>query len=307
MGYTIIQSTFSGITSETCYFVPPEQDLEIWRLTLTNNRRSPVSLSVFSAIEWCLWDALDNSSNFQRNYSTGQVEVEGSVIYHKTEYRERRDHFAYFACSAPLAGFDTQREAFLGAYRGWERPICVENGASTNSIANGWSPIGSHHVKIHLAPGETRSVIFLLGYAENLADEKFDPPGSQIINKRRVGQLIAHYLQLENVDDAFRLLQQSWEKLLGKYQVVTPSLHTNRMVNIWNAYQCMITFNMSRSASLFESGIGRGMGFRDSNQDLLGFVHMVPERARQRILDISCHPTSQRRRLSPIPTPDQTW
>ncbi len=287
MGYTIIQSTFSDITSETCYFVPPDQDLEIWRLTLTNNRRSPVSLSVFSAIEWCLWDALDDLSNFQRNYSTGQVEVEGSVIYHKTEYRERRDHFAYFACSAPLAGFDTQREAFLGAYRGWERPICVENGASANSIANGWSPIGSHHVKIHLAPGETRSVIFLLGYAENLANEKFDPPGSQIINKRRVSQLIAHYLQLENVDDAFRLLQQSWEMLLGKYQVITPNLHTNRMVNIWNAYQCMITFNMSRSASLFESGIGRGMGFRDSNQDLLGFVHMVPERARQRILDLA--------------------
>jgi cellobiose phosphorylase len=70
-------------------------------------------------------------------------------------------------------------------------------------------------------------------------------------------------------------------------QVTTGSEHLDRMVNIWNAYQCMVTFNLSRSASLFESGIGRGMGFRDSNQDLLGFVHMVPDRARQRILDIA--------------------
>jgi cellobiose phosphorylase len=286
-GYTVIRSTFNGIVSESCYFVPLNENLEIWRLTLTNQRRTTADLSVFSVVEFCLWDAWDDATNFQRNFSTGQVEIEDGVIYHKTEYRERRDHFAYFACSAPQAGFDTQRETFLGPYRSWDRPLVVERGESANSVAHGWAPVGSHHVKITLAPGEQRTVIFLLGYHENPVAEKFDPPDSQTINKRTVRPVIARYLQPQNVEMAFSALCQYWDNLLANYQVQTPDPHANRMVNIWNAYQCMVTFNMSRSASLYESGIGRGMGFRDSNQDLLGFVHMVPERARQRILDLS--------------------
>lgn len=209
------------------------------------------------------------------------------MIYHKTEYRERRNHFAFFACSEELAGFDTQRDVFLGPYRGWDHPAAVERGCSFNSVAHGWAPLGSHHVKITLEPGETRQVIFLLGYHENPRDQKFDPPGSQRINKRTVKPIIAKYLDKCNVNTAFAALRACWDDLLGMFQVETPDVHTNRMVNIWNAYQCMVTFNLSRSASFFESGIGRGMGFRDSNQDLLGSVHMVPERARRRILDLA--------------------
>ncbi len=245
------------------------------------------------------------ATNFQRNFNTGEVEVEGSVIYHKTEYRERRDHFAYFACSAALAGFDTQREAFLGAYRGWEAPLAVEQGQSANSIAHGWQPIGSHHVRLRLQPGETRQVIFMLGYHENPRDHKFDPPGSQTINKRTVSPLIARYLDPSQVQAAFEALQRYWDGLLGIFQVQTPDEHTNRMVNIWNAYQCMITFNMSRSASYFESGIGRGMGFRDSNQDLLGFVHMVPRTRPPAHPGPGSHPAGKRRRLPPVPAADQ--
>jgi cellobiose phosphorylase len=287
MGYTTIQSTHAGVQATLRYFVPLGENLEIWQLTLTNLRAQPARLSAFSSIEFSLWDAWDDRTNFQRNFSTGEVEVVDGVIYHKTEYRERRDHFAYFACSEPLAGFDTQREAFLGAYRGWDDPVVVQNGESTNSIAHGWQPIGSHHIKMDLAAGETRSVIFVLGYQENPVDQKFDPPSSQTINKRAVRPVIAKYLNPAEVEEAFNRLKTYWEELLGKFQVSSPDEHTNRMVNIWNAYQCMITFNMSRSASYFESGIGRGMGFRDSTQDLLGFLHMVPERARQRILDVA--------------------
>ena len=287
MGYTTIQSTRSGIQASIRYFVPLGENLEVWQLTVTNLRSQPAEISTFSSIEFCLWDAQDDTTNFQRNFSTGQVEIEDNVIYHKTEYRERRDHFAYFACSEPVTGFDTQREDFLGPYRGWDSPAVVENGKSTNSIAHGWQPIGSHHVKLTLAPGEQRTVLFLLGYHENPVDDKFDPPGSQTINKRSVKQIIQRYLDVERVEEAFDNLKTYWQNLLDRFQVRTPNEHTDRMVNIWNAYQCMVTFNMSRSASYYESGIGRGMGFRDSNQDLLGFVHMVPERARQRILDIS--------------------
>jgi len=286
-GYTIITSKLNGIKSSTRYFVPLGESLEVWQVTLTNESGSDTNLSLFSAIEFCLWDANDDTTNFQRNYSIGQVEIVDDVIYHKTEYRERRDHFAYFACSEPLAGFDTQRETFLGAYRGWDEPAAVEAGASCNSIAHGWQPIGSHHIKVSLKAGEQKQIIFILGYQENPKEEKFDPPGSQIINKKSAKKAIEKYLQPANAERAFYELREYWTELLGKLQVTTPDEHTNRMVNIWNAYQCMITFNMSRSASYFESGIGRGMGFRDSNQDLLGFVHMIPERARERILDLS--------------------
>jgi cellobiose phosphorylase len=287
MGYTIIQSTDRQIEAQTRYFVPLGENLEIWQLTLTNHRGEPASLSVFSSVEFCLWDAQDDATNFQRNFNIGQVEVENGVIYHKTEYRERRDHFAFFACSEELAGFDTQRDVFLGSYRGWDNPAAVERGRSFDSVAHGWAPIGSHHVQVALQPGETRQMIFVLGYHENHQDQKFDPPGSQMVNKRTVKPIIAKYLDKDNVDAAFEALCVYWDGLLSIFQVDTPDVHTDRMVNIWNAYQCMITFNMSRSASFYESGIGRGLGFRDSNQDLLGFVHQVPDRARQRILDLA--------------------
>ncbi len=287
MGYSIIGSTSAGIRAETLFFVPLGENLEIWRVKVTNERKEPARLSLFSAVEFCLWDAQDDATNFQRNFSTGEVEVEQGVIYHKTEYRERRNHFAWFACSPKPAGFDTQRDIFLGRSRGWERPAAVERGRSFNSIAHGWSPIGSHHLKLNLNPGETRQVIILLGYQENPKEDKFDPPGSQIINKKRVKPVIAKYLKPREVEKAFLALRAYWDGILGLYQVKTPDKHTNRMVNIWNAYQCMATFNMSRSASFYESGIGRGLGFRDSNQDLLGFVHMVPARARERVLDLA--------------------
>src|ERR1019366_6052693 len=258
LSYTSIAATHGGVRAETLYCVPLGQTLEVWRLRLANLTGERRPLSVFSSVEFCLWDAQDDGTNFQRNFSTGEVEVEGSVIYHKTEYRERRNHFAFFACSETLAGFDTAREAFLGPYRGFDRPIAVERGSAGNSMAHGWAPHGSHHVRLELGPREEREIIFVLGYSENPVAEKFDPPGSQVINKRTVRPVIDHSLQ-----------------------------HANGMVNAWNAYQCMVTFTLSRSTSFYESGIGRGMGFRDSNQDLLGFVQMIPERARQRILDIA--------------------
>jgi cellobiose phosphorylase len=287
MGYTTIGSKRRGIVACTRYFVPLDENLEIWQFTVSNQRQTPAALSIFSAIEFCLWDAQDDSTNFQRNFSIGEVEIEDGVIYHKTEYRERRDHFAWFACSGELAGFDTQRDVFLGPTRGWDRPAAVERGESSNSVAHGWAPIGSHHVRMVLQPGETRQILFVLGYHENPTDVKFDPPDSQIVNKKTAKPTIARYLEPANVDAAFEKLRTYWDGLLGICQVTTPDIHTNRMVNVWNAYQCMATFNMSRSASFYESGIGRGLGFRDSNQDLLGFVHMVPERARERILDLA--------------------
>jgi cellobiose phosphorylase len=287
MGYTTIQSAFRGIHTWIRYFIPLGESLEIWELRVTNQRARSAELSIFSSVEFCLWDAMDDATNFQRNYSVGEVEVDDQVIYHKTEYRERRNHFAYLACSEPLAGFDTDRQAFLGAYRGFTNPLGVERGRLDNSIAHGWQPIGAQHLRLHLAPGEAHTVIFLLGYHENPAEEKFDPPGTQILNKRTVLPIIRNYLQPDTAVGAFDSLQEYWHNLLDIFQVSTPDDHTNRMVNTWNPCQLMATFNFSRSASYFESGIGRGMGFRDSNQDLLGCMHLLPSRARERLIDLA--------------------
>ena len=287
LSYTSISSERNGVRAEMLYFVPLGETLEVWRLRVRNDRDKRADLSVFSSVEFCLWDAEDDATNFQRNFSVGEVEVVDGVIYHKSEYRERRDHFAYFACSEPLAGFDTQRDVFLGTCRGWDSPLAVERGRSFDSVAHGWAPIGSHHIRFSLAPSETRDVVFVLGYSENPTDAKFDPPGTQTINKARVRPVIERWLETGEVERAFGALRDSWGDLLSVLQVETPDPDTDRMVNIWNPYQCMATFNLSRSMSFYESGIGRGMGFRDSSQDLFGCVGMVPARARERILDLA--------------------
>ncbi len=285
MGYTRIESKRNGLAADLLAFVPLHDACEIHRLVLKNCTDEEKELDIFSYIEFCLWNAMDDSSNFQRNYSTGEVEVENNAIYHKTEYRERRNHFAVYAVNHEITGFDTDRDAFVGLYHGAGNPQAVWEGKSRNSVAHGGAPIGSHHLHTRLQPGESISYIFVLGYCENKNKNKFSSPG--IINKEPAYSLLQKYQTDVLVDSAMENLKAYWDTLLGKYTVQSADQKLNRLVNIWNQYQCMVTFNMSRSASYYESGLGRGMGFRDSCQDLLGFVHLIPERARQRILDIA--------------------
>ncbi|MDO4616428.1 MAG: glycosyl transferase [Lachnospiraceae bacterium] len=285
LGYSVLEGSKNQVEASQLLFVPRGEQALINQLTLANHSDQKKELELFSYIEWCLWDANDDSTNFQRNYSIGEVEIEGNAIYHKTEYRERRDHYAVFWCSRDIAGFDTSREAFCGPYSGVSAPEAVVRGACTNSLAHGWQPVGAHHVHITLEPGDTATVLFGLGYIENPRDEKWESPG--IINKDRARALMCRFSNDTQVQQAMDALRSYWSELLSHMQVQSTDEKLDRMVNIWNQYQCMVTFNMSRSASYYESGMGRGMGFRDSCQDLLGFVHMIPERARERILDIA--------------------
>lgn len=285
LGYTQITGAKNGLTAEVLYFVPLEDNCEVHRLLLRNTTASEKQIRLFSFLEFCLWNAYDDMTNFQRNYSTGEVEVEDSVIYHKTEYRERRNHYAFYGVNHPLAGFDTDREEFLGLYHGLHNPQAVLEGEPRNSMACGWAPIASHCLDLKLAPGEERELIFVLGYAENDPAAKFVQKG--VINKAPARKILEKYATGPAVAAAFAELKDYWSQTLSGYQVESTDPKLNRMVNIWNPYQCMTTFNLSRSASYFESGIGRGIGFRDSNQDILGFVRMVPDRARQRILDLA--------------------
>ncbi len=285
MGYTRITGVKNQIEASLLAFVPLHDSCEINRLVITNKSDKKRHLDLFSFVEFCLWNAQDDMSNFQRNFSTGEVEVIGSTIYHKTEYRERRNHYAIYTVNCPVDGFDTSRDEFIGVYNGFSDPQVVKEGKSHNSIAHGWQPIGSHHISIDLEPGESKSFIFLLGYCENPKDQKWEAPN--VINKTPAKKLIDAYSTDAQVDAAFDQLKKYWNELLSRYTLTCKDEKLNRVVNIWNQYQCMVTFNMSRSASYYESGLGRGMGFRDSCQDLLGFVHLIPDRARARIIDIA--------------------
>ena len=285
IGYSRFTSSKNDIQASVLAFVPMNDTCEINQVKLTNNSSSAKTLSLFSYVEWCLWNADDDMKNFQRNFSTGEVEIVDSTIFHKTEYRERRNHYAVYSVNAKIDGFDTIRDEFLGAYNGTDDPTAVKNGACTNSVASGWQPIASHQINITLNPGETKSFVFVLGYIENPEDEKWESKG--VVNKKRAYEMLDRYKTDADVDKAFAELNEYWNGLLSKYTVKSSNDKVDRMVNIWNQYQCMVTFNMSRSASYYESGIGRGMGFRDSCQDLLGFVHLIPDRARERIIDIA--------------------
>ena len=285
LGYSIITGERGGLRVSQTAFVPLNYNGEVNKITVKNNSSEKKIFKLFSFVEFCLWNAQDDSTNFQRNFSLAEMEIEGSTIYHKTEYRERRNHYAFYSVNAPICGFDTDRDTFIGMYNGFDNPQCVLDGKSANSVASGWAPIASHCLDITLEAGEEKDFVFILGYVENDDDKKWD--SLNVINKDKAHEMIDALSTTEAVDKAFEANKKYWNDLLSVYHVESDDDKLNRMVNIWNQYQCMVTFNMSRSTSYFESGIGRGMGFRDSNQDLLGFVHQIPKRARERILDIA--------------------
>jgi cellobiose phosphorylase len=285
LGYTIVDSSRNNIAAKQELLVPRGQHCLLQRISVKNTGDSPKAIKLFPYVEFCLWDAMDDSSNFQRNYSIGEVEVEDGVIYHKSEYRERRDHYSFLWTNCAVDGFDTARDAFIGVYGGPAKPQAVANGHCTGSIAHGWAPVGAMELEFYLRPGQEDSFLLGLGYVENPRDEKFSAPG--VINKIPARNMMARFEGDRQFDSALLELRWFWEQLLSRFTLSSEDERLDRMVNIWNQYQCMVTFNMSRSASYFESGLGRGMGFRDSCQDLLGFVHMIPKRARQRILDIA--------------------
>jgi cellobiose phosphorylase len=285
LGYTRIRGERRDLSAEVMFCVPLGDSVELHRLALHNRSRTRRRITVFSFLEFCLWDASDDATNLQRNLNIGEVEVDGGTIYHVTGYRERRDHFAFYHAGAPIVGFDTDRDAFLGPYRGLHEPHVVATGRSQNSIASGGSPIASHALEIELLPGELRAIVFALGYVENPRDAKWSESGG--CDKRKARAVIDKYADAAAVDRALVDLGDHWSRVLDTLHVESRDLRFDRMVNVWNPYQCMTTYHMSRSASYFETGVGRGIGFRDANQDLLGLVQLAPERARERLVALA--------------------
>lgn len=302
-GYSKISSKKNDVKADVLYMVPNGDNCEIEMLTIKNEGKTDKSLSLVSFVEWCLYNASDDCQNFQRNFSTGEVEIEGSAIYHKTEYRERRNHFAFYSCSEKLDGFDTDRETWMGLYNSFANPQTVVKGESGNSVADGWSPIASHRVNVNLKPGEEKTVIFILGYVENENGKKWlskadaekavkkgllrTNTASGVINKEKAYEIQKKFNTKSKVEKSFKELKAFWDEIMSHFTLKTGDEKLDRMA-IWNQYQCVVTYNFARSASYFESGIGRGMGFRDTSQDMLGVAHQLPaKRIRERLFDVA--------------------
>ena len=307
-GYTKISSAKNGIKADVLYMVPNGENAEVQMITLTNTSSAKKSVSLVSFVEWCLYNALDDTTNFQRNFSTGEVEIEGGAIYHKTEYRERRNHFAFYSVNAKPDGFDTDRETFLGLNNNLDEADVVMSGKSGNSVADGWSPIASHRLNIELEAGASKTCIFVLGYIEMDDDKKWADlaegqvsengcapaskgllqtnPKMRVINKEKAIALQKRFETPAQVEASFNELKKFWDGLLSNFTLTTGDEKLDRMA-VWNQYQCIVTYNFARSASYFESGIGRGIGFRDTSQDMLGVVHQIPTRARERLFDVA--------------------
>ena len=285
MQYQRFISKKNDLEMDLLCFVPLKDNVEIAKLTLKNSSKENKKILLYAGVEFCLWDAVDDSTNFQRNFSTGEVEVRNDVIIHKTEYRERRNHFAYFATSGKISSYETDRDTLLGLHGDYCFPKEIKEKKLSNKIASGWAPVAFNQIELSLKPNEEVTIIYLLGYMENKDDEKFDKDGK--LNFVRAEPIISRLSKVEEVDKEFTLLKKVNEDRLIKYQISSSDENLDTEVNIWHQYQCLNTYLLSRSASYFESGIGRGMGFRDSCQDLLGFVHMMPDKARERLIDIA--------------------
>jgi N,N'-diacetylchitobiose phosphorylase len=283
--YTILESRYSGIFAETTYFVPLGQNFEYWRLKLTNESDQPRELSIFPFCEFTnQWITFQDQVNLQYSLFIvrGQylndpgsgllrISIQDNLTPDTEEEALKNDmssHTWMGLVGAPVRGFDTSRDAFLGRYHSYHNPQVVEQGACTNSNAYGDNACGALQADVVLQPGETREVLVLLGIGD----------------ARGIGRrTLAEYGSLDRADQELQKLKQTWHARLGSLTVETPDEAFNHTVNVWGLYNCLITFAWSRAASLVYNGERDGLGFRDSVQDLLGVTAAIPDETRARL------------------------
>ena len=270
LGYTKIASSYHGVESDVTYFVPVNQNLEIWILTIKNASSDELHLKVFSYCEYCLWDATRDQNDLQSIQFVGISRYnDGAILYH---YFDESTGYAFFASSEKVESYDCNRESFIGKYRNESNPEAVEQGECFGSEAIGGNPIAATCSSISLKPMESKTIIYVQGIANDKSEAK---------------KLAQKFTNRKNVENEFQNLGTHWNSYLGKLKVETIDPDFNTMVNVWNQYQCRVTFDWSRYVSFYETGIGRGMGFRDCAQDVIGVVQAFPLRVRQRIISLA--------------------
>ncbi|HLP02208.1 MAG TPA: glycosyl hydrolase family 65 protein [Opitutaceae bacterium] len=280
-GYAVIESEYSGIISQATYFVPMEQDFEYWHLRVTNNSGKPRKLSVFSFCEFTTeWNLTQDTFNLQYAQYISDAVFKDGIIAASSCKRLPEDP-ANFAnndqsrwwwmtqVGGTVAGFDCEREKFLGVYRSYDRPEAVERGQLSNSEHFADNGCGAIQSDLTLGAGETADVIVLLGIGKAPVAKKV---------RAKFGNVAA-------VERELAKLKNYWHGLLDTMQVQTPDADFDHMVNVWGAYNALMTFEWSRSCSLVYTGDQRdGFGFRDTVQDFLGVTGMIPELVRERMI-----------------------
>jgi N,N'-diacetylchitobiose phosphorylase len=278
--YTIIESRYAGIASKTIYFVPLDQTFEYWRLRVTNESDRPRQISVFTFCEFTnQWNTYQDRVNLQYSLFIVRGELADGLLRIAIQDNLTPDSGGFFIhdiarhawmalIGAPLAGYDTSRDAFLGPYRSYHNPLGVEAGHCTDSTAYGDNACGSLQANLTLQPGESSELLVMLGIGD-----------AHTVGKRTV----AEFGSLQRAEVELERLKDHWHTKLDSLVVETPDEALNHTINVWGLYNCLITFAWSRAASLVYNGERDGLGFRDSVQDILGVTAAIPEQAQERL------------------------
>ncbi|HTY12611.1 MAG TPA: glycosyl transferase [Candidatus Omnitrophota bacterium] len=270
MAYTSIATSYEKIKSEITYFVPDNnQSMELWSLKLKNESKHKRKLKLFSYAEFSFYDSMKDQTNVDWCQQINQATFEHQAIFWSAFMKTMG--YTWFASSAPVHSFETDREKFVGNNRTLANPLVVEKGTCSNSKALRGNGVGGLCVEVELAPGEEKEIVFMLG--------SIDQPQNAL-------PLIKKYRNLNHVASALAELKKQMKDYISKFEVKTPDPDMNVMVNTWNQYQCKCTFNWSRFVSLYQLGVNRGMGFRDTAQDTLGVMHTIPNEAKHTILKL---------------------
>ena len=291
MGYTSIETEYRQIRSKILYFVPLNDDLEIWRISLENKSDRPRELDLFSYVELCLGHALVDLINQpnDQHFNIVKFDKEHQYICATKNYwvtysgatvkqpNQAWDKNLFFASSLPISSFDGKKDAFIGPWRSESNPIAVENGTCSNTEITAGDACAALQSKIVLAPGEKREFVILMGVVPKEGDSNLAP------------SLIQKYRDLSSVDASFQELQQYWDNYIDSAVVETPDANMNLMLNVWAKRQAWVTFHMHRTAGYYHGGLLFGTGIRDQSQDLMGPVMSEPDVVADRICEVLSH------------------
>jgi N,N'-diacetylchitobiose phosphorylase len=277
--YTIITSEYSAIQSQTTYFVPLGREFECWKVKIKNNDNKKRRLSAFTFIEYSnFWQIWLDIINLQYTQYIMKMSVVDNILNHainpalpvvKGDFMANQSRVTFMGIAgAEVAGFDTDREKFIGPYRVYHNPLVVENGKCTNSIAVGDNACGVIQTDMELQPGEEKTFVVLLGIGEAQDEGK---------------KAIKEFSEFKKVDEEFNKVKEYWHGRIRGMTVSTPDAEFNSQHNMWSPFNCLITYAWSRAVSLVYSGERDGLGFRDTVQDLLGVLPAISNEARERL------------------------
>jgi len=275
LGYSVFTSRYAGITADFTCFVPEGQAFEYWALRVTNTGTAPRRLSTFSYAELANdWHYRQDLENLQYSQYVVQATVRDGMIHRFNRTRTDLRSLFFGLAGAPVVSYDTDRLAFLGAYRTPSAPLAVERGRCSDTEVTGDNACASLHTTLELEPGASRDLVMMLGIGRPDAEWEGFPAGRK---------LLAEFGTPERVAVELERLRSGWAGRLGALQVHTPDPELNSMINVWHAYQTHMTFNWSRGVSLVEAGDRDGLGYRDTVQDMLSVAHSIPGAVRDRL------------------------